>query len=149
PHSSWGRAGRLSRRRGPATRQAVSGVRRPSRGSRPVNRGVRQQEGIRVAVAVSADEFLAWAAATWIGFDPRCPGANCLNLLPRRESSRYWLIPDHPYSMPHLIESLLGGMDRWEEGYLWPKVGCWPSGADPGLPNERVRDLIWRALGMP
>jgi hypothetical protein len=116
---------------------------------RPRSGVVRPREGFRVAVAISADEFLAWAAAAGIGFDPRYPGTDCLRLLPRRESSRYWMIPDHPYSIPHLLESVLGGMDRWKLGYLWPRGGRWPSGADPGLPSERVRDVVWQALGMP
>src|SRR5262249_15334672 len=25
----------------------------------------------------------------------------------------------------------------------------WPTWADPGLPNEQVRDVVWRGLGMP
>jgi hypothetical protein len=102
-----------------------------------------------VAVAVSADDFLAWAAGADIGFDPRYPGTDCLSLLQYREPSRFWVLPDHPYSIPHLVEAVLDGLDRWEAGYLWPRIGKWPTWADPGLPNERVRDVVWRGLGMP
>jgi hypothetical protein len=102
-----------------------------------------------VGEAVSADEFLLWAAEAGIGFDPRYSGTDCLSLLPPRESSRFWELPDHPYSIPHLVEAVLDGLDRWEAGYLWPRIGRWPTWADPGLPNERVRDVIWRGLGMP
>jgi hypothetical protein len=59
------------------------------------------------------------------------------------------VLPDHPYSIPHFVEAVLNGLDRWEAGYLWPRIGRWPTGADPGLPNERVRDVIWQGLGMP
>ena len=101
-----------------------------------------------MAEAVSADDFLAWAAGADIGFDPRYPGTDCLSLLPPGESSRFWMLPDHPYSIPHLVETVLNGLDRWEAGYLWPRIGRWPTWADPGLPNERVRDVVWRGLGM-
>jgi hypothetical protein len=102
-----------------------------------------------VAEAISRDDFLAWAAAAGIGFDPRYPGTDCLCLLPPREWSRFWVLSDHPYSIPHLVEAVLGGLDRWAAGYLWPRIGRWPTWADPGFPNERVRDVVWRGLGMP
>jgi hypothetical protein len=102
-----------------------------------------------VAAAVSADDFLAWAAGVGIGFNSGYPGADCLCLLPPRESSRFWVLPDHPYSIPHLVETLFGGLDRWEAGYLWPRTGRWPTWANPGLPSERVRDVVWRSLGLP
>jgi hypothetical protein len=102
-----------------------------------------------VAQAVSADDFLAWAARVSIGFDPRYPGTDCLSLLPPRGSSRFWELPDHPYSIPYVVEAILDGLDQWEAGYLWPRAGRWPAWVDPGLPNERVRDVVWRGLGMP
>src|SRR2546421_543366 len=110
--------------------------------------GLRSEDFI-VAVPVSADEFLAWASGAGIGFDPRYPGTDCLSLLPPRESSRFWEKPEDAYSLPDLIEVVLDGLDRWEAGYLWPRVGQWPTAADPGLANERVRDVVWRALQMP
>jgi hypothetical protein len=118
--------------------------------TRPVKILTRStSEGFVVADAVPADDFLTWAMGVGIGFDPRYPDSDGLVLLPPRESSRFWLVPDHPYSIPHLVEALLGGLDRWEAGYLSPRVGRWPTWADPGLPNERVRDVVWRTLGMP
>jgi hypothetical protein len=101
-----------------------------------------------VAEAVSADDFLSWAAGVGIGFDPRYPGAHCLVLLPPGESSRFWEVPEQPYPIPHFVETALDGLDRWEVGYLWPRSGHWPTWNDPGLPNERVRDVVWRGLGM-
>jgi hypothetical protein len=106
-------------------------------------------EDFDVADAVLAHDFLAWAGRAGIGFEPRYPERNCLRLLPPRESSRFWELPDHPYSIPYLVEVVLDGLDSWEAGYLWPHIGRWPAWADPGLPNERVRDMIWRGLKMP
>jgi hypothetical protein len=102
-----------------------------------------------VAEAVSVDEFLSWAAAARIGFDPRYPDSNCLVLLPPRESTRSWEVPEQAYPIPHFVETVLDGLDRWEVGYLWPRIGRWPTWKDPGLANERVRDVVWRGLGMP
>jgi hypothetical protein len=69
--------------------------------------------------------------------------------LPPRESSRFWELPDHPYSIPELVGAVLDGLDRWEAAYLWPRIGRWPAVADTFLPNERVRDVVWRGAGMP
>lgn len=102
-----------------------------------------------VAEAVSADEFLAWAAAAGIGFDPRYPGTDCLRLLPPRDWSRFWELPYHPRSIPSLVDAVLEGLDRWEAGYLWPRIGRWPTWTSSGLANEQVRDVFWRGLGMP
>src|SRR5262245_16166086 len=118
-------------------------------GSRMRPRRARPRRGLHVTEAVSADDFFAWATGAGLGFDPRYAGADCLSLLPPRESSRFWEVPDHPYSIPHFVETVLDGLDRWEAGYLWPRIGRWPTWADPGLPSERVRDLVWRSLGMP
>jgi hypothetical protein len=106
-------------------------------------------EGFDVAEAVSGADFLAWASGAGIGFDPRYPGTDCLSLLPPRESARFWDVPDQAYSIPYLVEAVLNALDPWEAGYLWPRIGRWPSGGDPGLANERVRDMVWRVLGMP
>jgi hypothetical protein len=102
-----------------------------------------------VVVAVSADEFLAWASRADIGFDPRYPGTDCLCLLPPPKPSRFWVLPDHPYSIPHLVSDVLDGLDPWEAAYLWPRIGQWPALPDTRLPNERVRDVVWRGAGMP
>lgn len=98
---------------------------------------------------VSAEDFLAWADGTGIGFNPKYPGTDCLILLPPREASRFWVLPDQSYSIPYLVEAVFKGLDGWESGYLWPRIGQWPTWTDPGLANERVRDAIWRGLGMP
>jgi hypothetical protein len=100
-------------------------------------------------VAVSADEFMAWAAGAGIGLDPGYAHSDCLCILPPRESSRFWILPDHPYSIPHFIGAVLKGLDRWETAYLWPRIGGWPAFTETHLPNERVRDVIWRGAGIP
>jgi hypothetical protein len=117
------------------------------RGSR--EKGEFGPEVVVVAEAVSGRDFFTWAAGAGIGFDPRYPGTDRLRLLTPHEVSRFWVLPDHPYPIPHFVETVLSGLDRWETGYLWPRIGRWPTWADPGLPNERVRDVIWRGLGMP
>lgn len=100
--------------------------------------------------AVSAADFLAWAAGVGVGFDPRYPDSGCLAVLPPRGWSDSWDVPEQPYPIPHFVETALDGLDPWEVGYEWPRAGRWPAWeADPGLPNERVRDAVWRVLGLP
>lgn len=98
---------------------------------------------------MSAGKFLAWAAEVGIGFDPRYPGTNCLSILSARDSLRFWMAPDHPYSIPHFIGAILDGLDNWETAYLWPRIGRWTTAGDMQLPNEVVRDVIWRGAGLP
>ncbi len=100
------------------------------------------------AVAISTDEFLKWAHGVGVGFDPRYTNTNWLRLLPPRESSRFWVLPDHPCAIPHLIGAILDGLDEWKAGYLWPRAGRWPPFTDAFL-HESVRDIIWRSAGMP
>lgn len=99
--------------------------------------------------AVSADAFLAWAVGVGIGFDPQYPGTGCLTLLPPREASRSWFVPDSPYGIPHFIGTMLRALDQWEFAYLWPRDGRWPAAGETHLPNEQVRDVVWRGAGLP
>lgn len=98
---------------------------------------------------VSADAFLAWAGGVGIGFDPRFAGTDCLSLLLPCKTSRLWPNPDHPYSLPHFIGTVLDSLDWWGSAYLWPRVGPWPASGKTHLPNEQVRDVVWRGAGMP
>ncbi len=102
-----------------------------------------------MAEAAASDAFLAWAAGVGVGFDPRYPDARCLGLLPPRDSARFWALPGDPGTWPHFAASVLGGLDRWEAGYLWPRPGRWPAAADSQSASERVRDVVLRGAGVP
>src|SRR5262249_37065281 len=45
--------------------------------------------------------------------------------------------------------SLLGGLDEWATGMLWPRPGVWPSAAQSQSHNEGVRDVVLRGAGVP
>ena len=97
--------------------------------------------------AVSGEEFLRWAAGAGVGFDPRYP--DYLTILPPADHARFWVVPADPATWPHFITGLLGGLDWWAAGYIWPRAGTWPAAARSESPNERVRDVVLRGAGIP
>lgn len=102
-----------------------------------------------MATTVTSSEFLTWAAAAGLGFDPRYPSANDLCLLPPRTSRRFWVLPDDPRAWPHFVGVILAGLDRWESGFLWPHAGRWPAAAFSPFDGTEVRDVILRGAGVP
>jgi hypothetical protein len=76
--------------------------------------------------AVSCEEFLRWAAGHGIAVDPRYPDSGCLRLLPPADHARFWVVPADPATWPHFVASLLGGLDDWVTGLLWPRSSNWP-----------------------
>ncbi|MBA4191113.1 MAG: hypothetical protein C0467_24275 [Planctomycetaceae bacterium] len=99
--------------------------------------------------AVTSEAFMTWAGGLGLGFDPRYPDGNCLGLLPPHESARFWVLPVDPHTWPHLADSVLAGLDRWETGHLWPRPGRWPTAAASSSPNELIRDVVLRGAGVP
>jgi hypothetical protein len=97
--------------------------------------------------AVSGEEFLRWTAGAGVGFDPRYPDS--LTILPPADHTRFWVVPANPSIWPHFITTLLGGLDQWAAGYLWPRAGTWPASVLSGSPNERVREVVLRGAGIP
>jgi hypothetical protein len=98
---------------------------------------------------VPGEDFLRWAAGVGIGFDPRYPESRLLCLLPPREHARFWVLPPEPSAWPHFAASLLGGLDEWDSGLLWPRSGRWPDPARSHSDQEAVRDVLWRGAGIP
>jgi hypothetical protein len=99
--------------------------------------------------AVGSDDFLKWAAGAGIGFDERYPDARCLGFVRPRDHSRFWTLPGDPHAWPHFAASILKGLDRWSWGFLWPRRGRWPTGDSSSSYEERVRDVVLRAAGIP
>jgi hypothetical protein len=99
--------------------------------------------------AVSGEDFRRWTAGHGIGVDPRYPDSGCLSVLPPADYARFWVVPADPATWPHFVASLLGGLDEWATGLLWPRSGSWPqSGRSPSY-NEGVRDVMLRGAGIP
>jgi hypothetical protein len=99
--------------------------------------------------AISSEEFLEWAAGVGIGFDERFADAQCLGFLPPRDHARYWLLPDGAEQWPHFLASVINGLERWSWGFLWPRSATWPMAARSASYNERIRDVVLRAAGIP
>jgi hypothetical protein len=99
--------------------------------------------------AVSGEEFLRWAAGLGIGVDPRYPDSRSLRLLPPTDHDRFWVVPPDPATWPHFVASLLGGLDDWETGVLWPKFGSWPLFGLSQSYHEGVRAVVLRGVGIP
>jgi hypothetical protein len=98
---------------------------------------------------VPAEEFLRWAVGAGIDFDPRYPDSRCLSLVPPRDHARFWALPGDPARWPHFVASLLGGLDKWATGLLWPRSGGWPHSSRSQSYNERVLDVVLRGAGVP
>src|SRR5262245_20152454 len=99
--------------------------------------------------AVPGEAFLRWAAGVGVGFDPRYPDSRCLSLIPPREHARFWVLPADPFTWPRFAASLLGGLDEWGAGFLWPRAGSWPGSGRSQSYNEGVRDVLLRGAGIP
>src|SRR4051812_2291633 len=96
---------------------------------------------------VPSENFLQWAAGVGIGFDQRYPESRCLCLLPPREHTRFWTMPSDPAAWPHFIASLLGGLDEWNDGLLWPRSGRFPDPAHSQSHSDGVRGILLRGVG--
>jgi hypothetical protein len=58
--------------------------------------------------------------------------------------------PPDPSTLPHFATSLLGGLDGWDRGLLWPRSdGRWPDPARSREYSEGVRDVLLRGAGIP
>jgi hypothetical protein len=99
--------------------------------------------------AISADEFLRWAAGVGIGFDERYPGARCLGFLPPSDHSRFWTLPGDPATWPRFAGSVLDGLDKWSSGFLWPRSGRWPGKERASSRKKAVRAFVLRGAGIP
>ena len=99
--------------------------------------------------AASGEEFQGWLAIHGIGVDLCYPDSGCLCLLPPAGHARFWIVPADPVTWPHFIASLLGGLDEWATGLLWPRSGSWPKSMQSQSNNERVRDVMLRGAGIP
>lgn len=99
--------------------------------------------------AVSGDKFNRWVAGHGVGVDPRYPDSGCLSLLPPADHARFWVVPDDAATWPHFVASLLGGLDEWATGLLWPRSGSWPQSGWSLSYNEGVRDIVLRGAGIP
>lgn len=100
-------------------------------------------------LAVHGDEFLRWAAGAGIGFDPRYPESRRLSLLPPADHARFWVVPADPATWSHFAATLVGGLEQWAAGYLWPRSGGWPDSRQSQTYNEGVRDVVLRGAGIP
>jgi hypothetical protein len=98
---------------------------------------------------VSGEEFWWWAAGHGIGVDPRYPDSGCLSLLPPTDHARFWVVPPDPATWPHFVASLLGGLDEWATGLLFPRSGRWPQFGRSRSYKEGVRDVVLRGAGIP
>ncbi|MBN9524198.1 hypothetical protein J0H58_37755 [bacterium] len=47
------------------------------------------------------------------------------------------------------MASLLGGLDEWDTGLLWPRSGSWPQSAHSQSYHEGVRGVVLRGAGIP
>src|SRR5690349_19331098 len=99
--------------------------------------------------AVSSEEFQRWAAGHGIGVDPRYPDSGCLRLLPPTDHTRFWEVPADQATWPHFVAALLGGLDDWVTGLLWPRPGRWPEFEKSESYSDRVRDVVLRGAGIP
>ena len=99
--------------------------------------------------AMHGEEFLRWAAAAGVGFDPRYPESRCLSLLPPTDHTRFWALPPDPAAWPHFAASLLEGLAPWSSGFLWPRSGGWPSADRSRSYNDSVRRVVLRGAGVP
>jgi hypothetical protein len=97
--------------------------------------------------AIPADEFLRWAATVGVGFDRRFPDSGCFRLDPPGNHARFWELPADPSAFPHLTEVLLDAMDEWRTGFVWPRMGNWPTFERSG--NTDVRRIILRGANVP
>ncbi len=79
----------------------------------------------------------------------RYPETGCLSLLPATEHARLWMVPVDPATWPHFFASLLGGLDEWATGLLWPRSGSWPRSDRSQSYNEGVRDVMLQGAGIP
>jgi len=95
--------------------------------------------------AVPAEEFLRWAAEKGIRVDEM----KLLTMPVPREFARFWVLPHDPTSWPFFIGILLGGLDNWSTGHLWPRSGRWPEFGKAESDNEAVRDVVLRGIGVP
>lgn len=98
---------------------------------------------------VSRVEFLRSVADRGIGVDPRYPDSDCLTILPPTDHRRFWVVPGDPAGWPYFVASLLGGLDEWATGLLWPRSGHWPKSEQSQSYNAGVRDIILRGAGIP
>jgi hypothetical protein len=99
--------------------------------------------------AVHGEQFLRWAAEVGVGFDELFPESRCLAHIPPRDHARFWVLPDEAAAWPHFAATLLGGLDDWDSGFLWPRSGSWPSSGLSQSHNEGVRDVVLRGAGIP
>src|SRR5262249_22739817 len=99
--------------------------------------------------AVPEEDFVRWSAGVGIEIDPRYRESRCLCLLPPSEHARFWVLPSDPAALPHFAASLLGGLDEWDSGLLWPRSGSWPDPGQSQSYNEGVRDVLLRGAGIP
>jgi hypothetical protein len=79
----------------------------------------------------------------------RYPDSGCLRLLPPTDHARFWAVPADPAAWPHVAASLLGGLDEWTTGLLWPRSGSWPQFGRAQSHNDGVRDIVLRGTGIP
>jgi hypothetical protein len=99
--------------------------------------------------AVTTENFLDWATRHRIGYDGH-PDAPCLRLRPTPDKfARFWTLPADPAAWPFFAESFLDGCDPWSMGFLWPRSGRWPTGANSASPDEGVREVVLRGAGIP
>jgi len=100
--------------------------------------------------AVTEKDFLRWAAGVGIGFDPRYPESRSLRLLsPCDQQARFWVFPHDPTSWPYFAGTVLGGLDEWKSGHLWPHSGRWPDLEQSQSYGDAVRNVLLRGAGIP
>jgi hypothetical protein len=93
---------------------------------------------------VSAQEFSDWAAENGINVEE-----GFLSILPNRPYTRFWVFPPDPAMLPHFINTLLVGLDKWKTGLLWPRSGKWFEKGQFSAENEGVRDTVLSGVGVP
>jgi hypothetical protein len=90
--------------------------------------------------AIPGEDCLRWASGVAVGLDEDYPDAGCLRLVPRRDHTRFWVVPADPAIWPHFVASLIEGLDQWATAFLWPRAGGWPQSARSQAHNEGVRN---------
>ena len=95
--------------------------------------------------AISAKEFLDWAADFGVGFRPGSP--DHLTLLPPAGHAHAWALPADPAAWPPFLSALLNALDPWAAAYLWPRPGRWPVAATCTDRTQALRQHALRTAG--